>query len=366
MAITSFGFTGSLNASTWAAGENYTSDVVKSATDMAVTVVGGARAVSVSAGEAFCAGVRVVNDAAATVTLGTPAAGQWFIVALRRDWTANTATFVAIADATTTTATPSVAPTSVSGTLNADPGVLTDQPLAWAWCSNTSTTVVLFDARQVVSDGLAEFMSTAGLVFMRNVGAGILAGVRGDQPYVYASGAWTPLASYATNGSATQASLNTETTNRTNGDNTLTSNLNAEITNRTNGDNTLTSNLNAEITNRQNGDNGVQGNLNNEITNRQNADNGIYSAYDNGRLDGRYPVARVAGGGVSVAGSGTASVTFPGGRFSSEPYITTGIFSGVATPEYAGISNATASGFTMYYYRGGSTASATINWIAVQ
>lgn len=367
MAITSYGFTGSLNAATWAAGENYTSDVVKSATDLAVTAVGGARAVSVSAGEAFCAGVRVVNDSAATVTLGTPSAGQWFLIALRRDWTGNAGTFVAIGADTTTTAVPTAPPSSIPSGMNTNAGVLQDQPLAWAWVNNTSTTVTLFDCRQVVADGIAEVMSTAGLLFLRNVANGTVAAVRADQPWIYAAGAWQTLASWTTASSASNSALSTETTNRTNADNTLQTNINNEANSRASQDTTLQNNINGVYSNYDNGRlDGryfTQGAASNDSQNRVN---NLASNLDGGRLDGRYPVARVAGGGLSLAGGSTGSVTFPGGRFSSEPWITTGIFTGTGTDQVAGISNASSSGFTMYYWRNGSTASATINWIAVQ
>jgi hypothetical protein len=73
--------------------------------------------------------------------------GQWYVIALRRTWSSNTTALVAIAGATTSTSTPT-APPSTLPTLNSDPGVLTDQPISWAWCNSANTTVVVYDMRQ--------------------------------------------------------------------------------------------------------------------------------------------------------------------------------------------------------------------------
>lgn len=181
MAWTSVGFDGTITEIEWAGlagllGNGY---VAAGNGDCLVTAVGGARQVSVAAGSLYGDGVLSTNSGAETVALTTPTNGQWYVVALRRTWATNTAALVAIAGATTTTTTPTAPPTSFP-TLNTNPGVLTDQPIAWAWCNSANTTVVVYDIRlkavkslpPVVANGTerdAKFMSpTQGLQVWRD------------------------------------------------------------------------------------------------------------------------------------------------------------------------------------------------------
>ena len=60
--------------------------------------------------------------------------------------------------------------------------------------------------------------------------------------------------------------LNTETTDRTNGDAIINANLNSEVTRATNAEGVLTTNLSAETTNRTNADVTIISNLNNEVS----------------------------------------------------------------------------------------------------
>ena len=181
MAWTSVGFDGTITEIQWAGlagllGNGY---VAAGNGDCLVTAVGGARQVSVAAGSLYGDGVVSTNSGAETVSLTTPVNGQWYVVALRRTWASNTAALVAIAGATTTTSTPTAPPTSFP-VLNDDPGVLTDQPIAWAWCNSANTTVVVYDIRLKAVKSLppvvanqnerdAKFMSpTQGLQVFRN------------------------------------------------------------------------------------------------------------------------------------------------------------------------------------------------------
>lgn len=148
MAWTSVGFDGTINEAQWASlsgllGNDY---VAAGNGDCVVTAVGGARSVSVAAGSLYGDGVLSTNSGAETVAMTTPVNGQWYVIALRRTWATNTAALVAIAGATTTTTTPTAPPTSFP-TLNTNKGVLTDQPIAWAWCNSSNTTVVVYDIR---------------------------------------------------------------------------------------------------------------------------------------------------------------------------------------------------------------------------
>ena len=148
MAWTSVGFDGTINEAQWSQmagllGNDY---VAAGNSDCLVTAVGGARSVSVAAGSLYGDGVVSTNSAPETVAMTTPVNGQWYVIALRRTWATNTAALVAIAGATTTTTTPTAPPTSFP-TLNTNKGVLTDQPIAWAWCNSANTTVVVYDIR---------------------------------------------------------------------------------------------------------------------------------------------------------------------------------------------------------------------------
>ena len=148
MAWTSVGFDGTITEIQWAGmasllGNGY---VAAGNGDCLVTAVPGARSVSVAAGSLYGDGVLSTNSGAETVAMTTPVNGQWYVIALRRTWATNTAALVAIAGATTTTTTPTAPPTSFP-VMNTNVGVLTDQPIAWAWCNSANTTVVVYDIR---------------------------------------------------------------------------------------------------------------------------------------------------------------------------------------------------------------------------
>lgn len=181
MAWTNVGFDGTINEAQWSqmAGLLGNGYVAAGNGDCVVTAVPGARSVSVAAGSLYGDGVVSTNSGPETVAMTTPVNGQWYVIALRRTWATNTAALVAIAGATTTTTTPTAPPTSFP-TLNTNVGVLTDQPIAWAWCNSANTTVVVYDIRlkavkslpPVVANGTerdAKFMSpTQGLQVWRD------------------------------------------------------------------------------------------------------------------------------------------------------------------------------------------------------
>lgn len=162
MAWTNVGFDGTINEAQWSAlagllGNGY---VAAASGDCAVTAVAGARSVSVAAGSLYGDGVLSTNSAPETVAMTTPVNGQWYVIALRRTWASNTAALVAIAGATTTTTTPTAPPTSFP-TLNTNVGVLTDQPIAWAWCNSANTTVVVYDIRLKAVKSLPPIVANA-------------------------------------------------------------------------------------------------------------------------------------------------------------------------------------------------------------
>jgi hypothetical protein len=162
MAWTNVGFDGSINEAQWSQmagllGNDY---VAAASGDCIVTAVGGARSVSVAAGSLYGDGVVSTNSGAETVAMTTPVNGQWYVIALRRTWATNTSALVAIAGATTTTTTPTAPPTSFP-TLNTNQGVLTDQPIAWAWCNSANTTVVVYDIRKLAVKSFPAIVASA-------------------------------------------------------------------------------------------------------------------------------------------------------------------------------------------------------------
>lgn len=166
MAWTNWGFDGTITEIQWAklAGFLGSPYSAKDSSSCVVTAVSGARQVSVSAGTIYGDGVASVNDAPEVVSMTTPVNGQWYVIALRRTWATNTVALVAIAGATTTTSTPSTPPTSFP-ILNTDQGVLTDQPIAWAWCNSANTTVVVSDLRKLpLSDQVTALQTQDGVI----------------------------------------------------------------------------------------------------------------------------------------------------------------------------------------------------------
>lgn len=148
MTITAGGFAGSLDETQWAQlasliGTEYS---INGTNDCRVTARTGVREVAVANGRAYGHGVLAEVDSQAPIALPAPAAGQWHLIVIRRNWTAHTVTIVAVPGGTSTNATPASAPASYPA-LNSTPGVLADQPLAWAWVNSTSTTVTVFDVR---------------------------------------------------------------------------------------------------------------------------------------------------------------------------------------------------------------------------
>lgn len=150
MAQTSVGFAGTVNDAEWAVLSSFLGNqaCVSSQASLAVTPVGGARSVSVAAGVAYGDGVQTTLSASETVALTTPTNGQWYLVVLRRVWATKVSSLVAIAHTTTTTTVPTSAPTTYPAGMLAQPGIQSDQPLAWAWCNSANTTVVTSDLRQ--------------------------------------------------------------------------------------------------------------------------------------------------------------------------------------------------------------------------
>lgn len=149
--FTSAGYDGTVDEAQWAkihamVGVLY---AVAGAGDLLVS--GTARGIQAAAGSALGYGVLDVVATTSPVSLATPAAGQWFLIVLRRDWATNTSSVVAIPSSTGADAvmgTPPSLPTkAVGGPFYGNPGVRDDQPLAWAWTRASTTAVTVIDLR---------------------------------------------------------------------------------------------------------------------------------------------------------------------------------------------------------------------------
>lgn len=140
MTFTYAGFPLTTNAVQWAASASYLGGrlpEVATRTSMLVAVNGAAtRTCTVAVGTASACGVMVKSDAVESVVFDdVTTAGQtrWDAVVLRRNWTSNTASYVVVKGTAAANA-PQVVPT-----LNDNPGVLHDQPLALVQITNGNT-----------------------------------------------------------------------------------------------------------------------------------------------------------------------------------------------------------------------------------
>jgi hypothetical protein len=124
MAITSYGFDGTVSEAPWAAMWPFMGqvDAVGTAAAWKVTTVAAQdRTISIAAGDAATAGVYTSNTSALTYQLPTVASGsRWATIVRRVNWSDNTVTVLHVGQSTTQTV----------ATLNSTPGTLYDQPLA--------------------------------------------------------------------------------------------------------------------------------------------------------------------------------------------------------------------------------------------
>lgn len=176
MSITSVGYTGSVDESSWAVLATF------AGTDYAVLdplslqcVIGGSgdRAVTVAAGTAYGRGVADVSSAPTNLNATILASGvRWDTVCLRRDWSAGTGTgssLVIVAGTSTKQITRT----------HATPGVTDDQPLALLRIDGGSGVVTLIEDLRALA-GKSVVVQTADAVSeLFGLNAGVLqAGAR--------------------------------------------------------------------------------------------------------------------------------------------------------------------------------------------
>ena len=411
MAQTSIGFDGTVNEQQWAAGfSGYLGNgyVVKDSSSLATTAVPAARKVSVSTGTAYGDGVATTLSTAEEVTMTTPVAGQWYLICLNRNWSTNTTSLKAVAGATTTTTAPAPtdAPTSYP-TIDIQPGITADQPIAWAWCNSANTTVVVADLRlypvkdsynsavispakaRLTSDGDVSLTSTEHAL---QIGPTSATNLRMDQNEIIVANNGVSASLYVNPGgetivneltttgviNAVGSSINAgDNLNATSGavtaltgrltsttDVSLTSTSHALQIGPTSGVNLRMDNNEILVAN-----NGAAATLNIN----PNADIALAGSSNTVTMNGRwlsthYPWAMSAGT-ATTSTSGNVSVTFPGGgaRFAVAPIVTVTSVGGanaVTTP-YVAASN--ISNFTVSLYTtGGARVAQVIHWHAVQ
>lgn len=157
MAADSWGYAGSINAQKWAEmaqffGSRY---AVLNAEAWAAAAVANERQVEIAGGLGYGHGVADYFAAKTVLPLPAPTEsnGIWYLICARRDWAARETEFVALPGPGTPSTTPTEAPDELPPVGTADtqrkaqPGVLDDQPVWWAWVRQSTTTVELFDLR---------------------------------------------------------------------------------------------------------------------------------------------------------------------------------------------------------------------------
>lgn len=152
MTILSYGFDGSLAEKEFsilmtlsdAPGGSGGTGTVSSLSDFNLTPVTGYRSYTVDPGTSYAAGVMAVSDAQETITLPAPTAwGQWHLLVLRRDWSANTTKFVTI-PSDEVSQMPGSIPATDPGDLRASPGIIHDHKIGWALVQKATTGVTLY------------------------------------------------------------------------------------------------------------------------------------------------------------------------------------------------------------------------------
>ncbi len=145
MAITAYGFDGSLSEAGWAALSVLVGSPVPAVSShIAYQVAGGGsgdRPVTVAAGRSFAHGISTISDGPVVLNASAVVSGtqRYDTVALRYNWTANTVTPVIVTGGTTA---------ELAASLNDTPGTLYDQPLAIVRVLSGSLTVSsIFDMR---------------------------------------------------------------------------------------------------------------------------------------------------------------------------------------------------------------------------
>lgn len=146
MAITSYGYPGSIDAKAWAQHAWMLGSVYAVAGDADWRVSATPSGVTVAPGVAHGRGVTDVSDAPVPVALTPPGSGsRYWLVALRRTWQTTNATTVVAVDLGSSQ--PGAIP--MGAPRNSEPGVIDDQPLALVSWVSGATSFSVVDLRLV-------------------------------------------------------------------------------------------------------------------------------------------------------------------------------------------------------------------------
>lgn len=193
MAITSYGYDGTLTEVGWASLSELLGlrRGVKGAADWAVSIGAGTREVLIAAGVAFGGGVADVNSANVSLSATAVSSGtRWDTVVVRRNWSTNTTTALIVAGTSSK---------AVASGLNSNPGVLDDQVIALIRLTSASTAVQeVLDMRSYPGRSLVYGSATALGLDPGPFSTGQLASVvdASQVARLYgrtAAGAWSPL-----------------------------------------------------------------------------------------------------------------------------------------------------------------------------
>ncbi|MDI6024458.1 hypothetical protein QBL02_13000 [Leucobacter sp. UT-8R-CII-1-4] len=136
------GFQGTVDEVQWAAlmagiGQKYTlvaGDPVRAS----------GRVVSIDPRAQIGCGVLYEHDAVKTVTVPTPATGQWHLLVARRVWSSRTASYVLVAGNVTADAAQTAPPATLPAARNKTVGLTDDEPIAWVHARASVTTLSLW------------------------------------------------------------------------------------------------------------------------------------------------------------------------------------------------------------------------------
>jgi hypothetical protein len=193
MAITSFGYDGSVSEVAWAtmvSGVGSSEYGVLGSNDFKVTAVAGSdRTVSIAAGSAWGKGVYDTSDANITVQLDTVASGsRWDLISIRRNWSG--------AAGTTSVLKINGGASRLIPARNTTPGVLDDQPIALVQITAGQTQpTAIVDLRAWGGNGGMAAMDPLALTYLQRIGAQVM--INGDEwvcaPTASGTVSWTKI-----------------------------------------------------------------------------------------------------------------------------------------------------------------------------
>lgn len=171
MAITSFGYDGTVTEAQFAQGIRNLGAArygVAGAADWRVTVAAGTRTVEIAAGTGWGPGVQDTSDAAETKELSVAASGQrWDLVVARRNWATNTTSFEVVEGGSAMT---------IPAGRETTEGTLDEQPLAFVRVDTSTSIQEVIDLRVWPGPGGVVAQHEAVLQYVNEPGASVLIG----------------------------------------------------------------------------------------------------------------------------------------------------------------------------------------------